>query len=115
VTQPIANRQSQIKNLLGYALAILALVFLGRVLVQTWDQIAASNFRFEFDVLPLIVSLVLLTVARVFAVEAWRRVLLSLGERTRFWLWFARVVHFGPNALHSRQRVANRDVDDDVE
>jgi len=84
VTQPIATRKTQIKNLLGYALAILALVFLGRVLVQTWDQIAASNFRFEFDVLPLMVSLVLLTIARLFAVEAWRRVLLSLGEQLDF-------------------------------
>ena len=84
MTEPGANRKSPIKNLLGYALAILALVFLGRVLVQTWDQIAASNVRFEFEAAPLIVSLVLLTVARVFAVEAWRRVLLSLGEQLDF-------------------------------
>ncbi|MCX7838762.1 MAG: flippase-like domain-containing protein [Anaerolineae bacterium] len=81
----IANRKSQIKNLLGYALTLIVLFFLGRVLVQTWDQIAASNVRFEFDAPLLIVSLILLTVARVFAVEAWRRVLLSLGEKVDFW------------------------------
>lgn len=80
----IANHKSKIKNLLGYALTLAVLFFLGRVLVQTWDQIAASNVRFEFEVLPLIVSLVLLTVARVFAVEAWRNVLLSLGEQIDF-------------------------------
>ncbi|MBM3129391.1 MAG: hypothetical protein FJ009_12295 [Chloroflexi bacterium] len=70
-----------LKRILGYALAIGVLFFLGRVLVQTWDQVAASDFRFEFDALPLAVSLGLLFIARVFAVEAWRRILLSLGER----------------------------------
>ena len=50
------------------------------MLVQTWGEIAASGFQFEFDVPPLIVSLVLLVVARGFAVEAWRRILISLGE-----------------------------------
>ena len=77
-------RTSNLKTLLGYALTLVVLFFLGRVLVQTWDQIAASNVRFEFDAPLLVVSLVLLIIARVFAVVAWWRVLLSLGEHVDF-------------------------------
>lgn len=75
---------SNLKTFLGYALTLVVLFFLGRVLVQTWDQIAASNVRFEFDAPLLLCSLVLLTVARAFAVGAWWRVLLSLGEYVDF-------------------------------
>ena len=68
----------------GYVLALAVLFFLARVLVQTWDQVAASGFRFEFDLPRLVISLGLLVVARCFAVEAWRRILISLGEHLPF-------------------------------
>ncbi len=82
-------RQSLISNLqlrrvVGYILALAVLYFLGRLLVQMWGQLAETGFRFEFNWPRLVVSLVLLVVARAFAVEAWRRVLISLGESFGF-------------------------------
>ena len=72
------------RRIASYILALAVLFFLGRVLVQTWGEIAASGFRFEFDMPALLVSLGLLVVARGFAVEAWRRILISLGEQFDF-------------------------------
>ncbi len=72
------------RRIIGSALAGAVLVFLGRVLAQTWDQVAASGFNWEFDLLPLIVSLGLLVVARGFAVEAWRRIVIALGAYFEF-------------------------------
>ena len=82
----IEHRKSKIpwRRIIGYILALAVLFFLGRVLVQTWGEIAASGFQFEFDVPPLIVSLVLLVIARGFAVEAWRRIVISLGDYLDF-------------------------------
>jgi glycosyltransferase involved in cell wall biosynthesis len=68
-----------LRRVVGYVLALAALYFLGRLLVQTWGQLAETDFRFEFDWPRLVVSLALLVVARAFAVEAWRRILISLG------------------------------------
>lgn len=83
------NRKSEIlnpklKRSVGYILALAILFFLARMLYQTWGDLAAAGFKFEFDLPRLIVSLVLLVVARAFAVEAWRRILISLGESFGF-------------------------------
>ncbi|MDE3089722.1 MAG: hypothetical protein KGJ80_10130, partial [Chloroflexota bacterium] len=80
------NRRSKIpwRRVLGYLVAVAALVSLGGVLTQTWGDVVKSGFQFEFDWLPLVVSLVLLVAARGFAVEAWRRILISLGEHFDF-------------------------------
>ena len=75
-----AIRNSSVKRIVGFALALAVLFFLGRVLVQTWGEIATVGFKFEFDLPPLIVSLFLLVVARGFAVEAWRRIVIALGD-----------------------------------
>ena len=72
------------RRILGYLIALAALASLGIVLARTWDDVIKSGFKFEFDLLPLVVSLVLLVVARGFAVEAWRRILISLGEHFDF-------------------------------
>jgi glycosyltransferase 2 family protein len=72
------------RRILGYIVAFAALGSLGIVLMRSWDDVVKSGFKFEFDVPPLIVSLVLLIVARGFAVEAWRRILISLGEHFSF-------------------------------
>ena len=85
----ISNQKSKIqslpwKRIIGYLLALAVLFFLGRLLVQTWDQVAASGFKFEFDLPRLLISLILLVVARGFAVEAWRRVLIALGAQLDF-------------------------------
>lgn len=64
----------------GYFLAFAVLFFLVRLLFQTWNDLAATGFQFHFDLPRLIASLILLVVARGFAVEAWRRILISLGE-----------------------------------
>jgi hypothetical protein len=87
------NRKSQIENIVlskakdrkliraaGYILALAVLFFLVRLLLQTWNDLAATGFQFQFDLPRLIVSLILLVVARGFAVEAWRQILISLGE-----------------------------------
>lgn len=78
----IQNPKSKInwRRIVGILLAIAVLFFLGRILTQTWGDLAASGFKFEFDLPPLIASLVLLVVARGFAVEAWRRIVISLGD-----------------------------------
>jgi len=82
----IANRKSQIpwRRVLGYLIALAALLSLGYLLAQTWGDVVQSGFKFDFEFLPLIVSLVLLVVARGFAVEAWRRILISLGNNFDF-------------------------------
>ena len=69
-----------IQRAAGLVLALAILFFLGQLLYRTWDDLARSGFAFEFDLPRLFVSLALLVVARAFAVEAWRRILMSLGE-----------------------------------
>ncbi len=75
---------SKFRRAVGYVFAIAVLVYLGDVLYRTWNQVAQSGFRFEFDLPRLAVSLVLLVIARGFAVEAWRRILIGLGEYCSF-------------------------------
>lgn len=70
----------RVRRLAGVIFAVAILLSLGKVLVQTWDQVAASGFHFKFEWARLTISLLLLVVGRAFAVEAWRRILLSLGE-----------------------------------
>lgn len=65
-------------------MAVAIFIFLGNLLYRTWGDLARSDFRFEFDWPRLAISLVLLVVARGFAVEAWRRILISLGEYFAF-------------------------------
>lgn len=80
------------KRLLGYAITLLILFFLGRALYTSWSQVVESGFQFNFNAPLLIISLILLVVARGFAVEAWRRILIALGEYITFTLgmrvWF---------------------------
>ncbi|MBI5034483.1 MAG: flippase-like domain-containing protein [Chloroflexi bacterium] len=71
----------KIKRTIGYILALAIIVFLVRVLYQTWGDLTATGFRFEFDFPKLVTSLILLVVARAFAMEAWRQILFSLGEK----------------------------------
>lgn len=81
-----------VKRLLGYAITLLILFFLGRALYTSWSQVIESGFQFNFNAPLLIISLVLLVVARGFAVEAWRRILIALGEYITFTIgmrvWF---------------------------
>ncbi|MEW5719116.1 MAG: lysylphosphatidylglycerol synthase domain-containing protein [Chloroflexota bacterium] len=70
----------KIKRVFGSLLAFAILFFLGKMLYQTWGDLVALDFRFEFELPRLVLSLALLVVARAFAVEAWRRILISLGE-----------------------------------
>ena len=74
----------KLRRILGSLLALAVLFFLGSLLVRTWGDLSQSGFKFEFDSLPLIISLGLLIMARGFAVEAWRRILISLGEQLDF-------------------------------
>jgi len=71
----------KIKRTVGYILALAIIIFLARVLYQTWGDLAATGFRFEFNWGELILSLVLLVVARAAAMEAWRQILFALGEK----------------------------------
>ncbi len=74
----------QLRRIAGILLALAILFFLGDLLYRTWGDLAKSGFKFEFDLPRLAISLALLVIARAFAVEAWRRILLSLGERIGF-------------------------------
>ena len=80
------------RRLIGYLITLLILFFLGRTLYTSWSQVVESGFQFNFNAPLLIVSLVLLVVARGFAVEAWRRILIALGEYITFTIgmrvWF---------------------------
>ncbi len=73
-----------LKRILGYALTLLILFFLARTLYVTWSQVVESGFQFNFNAPLLAISLVLLVIARGFAVEAWRRILIALGESIGF-------------------------------
>jgi len=80
----LSRNSKQIRRLAGYILAVAILIFLGDLLSRTWGDLAKSGFKFEFDLPRLAISLALLVVARAFAVEAWRRILISLGEHFGF-------------------------------
>jgi hypothetical protein len=86
---------SRLRNwrlILGWVLAVAILIFLAQTLVSSWDKVATSGFHFEFNLPLLAASLVLLVIGRGFAVEAWRRVLMALGNRVpfrfAFYTWF---------------------------
>jgi glycosyltransferase 2 family protein len=74
----------QVRRVAGFLLALAILFFLGDLLYRTWGDLAQSGFHFTFDLPRLIISLALLVIARGFAVEAWRRILISLGDRIGF-------------------------------
>lgn len=80
------------RRALGWLLALAILFFLVRTLWTTWDQVAQSGFTFQFNLLLLLASVVLLVPGRSFAVEAWRRILGTLGHsisfRFAFYAWF---------------------------
>lgn len=78
VKELVAN--PRVRRLVGYLFAVAILVALGNALYRTWGQLGATGFEFRFDWPRLGISLVLLVVARGFAVEAWRRILIGLGE-----------------------------------
>lgn len=74
----------QIRRIAGILLAVAILFFLGDLLYRTWGDLAKAGFKFEFDLPRLAISLALLVIARAFAVEAWRRILLALGAQIGF-------------------------------
>ncbi|MBI4786376.1 MAG: flippase-like domain-containing protein [Chloroflexi bacterium] len=85
----ISNLKSLISNpnlrrIAGAILAVAILISMGDLLYRTWGDLAKSGFHFDFDPPRLVVSLALLVVARGFAVEAWRRILISLAEYFSF-------------------------------
>ncbi len=80
----LSRNSKQLRRIAGYILAVAILFFLGQLLYRTWGDLAKSGFQFQFDLPRLAVSLALLVVARAFAVEAWRRILISLGEHFDF-------------------------------
>ncbi len=86
------NRLKNWRRIAGWILALAILVFLAQTLLSSWDKVAASGFHFQFNLPLLAVSLVLLVIGRGFAVEAWRRILLALGNtlsfRFAFYTWF---------------------------
>jgi glycosyltransferase 2 family protein len=72
------------RRMLGYALTVVILFFLVRTLYSSWAQVIQSGFKFTLNAPLVAVSLVLLVIARAFAVEAWRRILIALGEYVGF-------------------------------
>ncbi len=80
------------RRVAGWLLAVAILYFLGRTLLDSWTQVAASGFKFQLNPPLLVISLLMLVVGRGFAVEAWRRILMALGHhitfRFAFYTWF---------------------------
>ena len=80
------------RRAVGWLLAIAILFFLGRTLWTSWDQVAQSGFTFQFNLPLFVISIFLLVPGRTFAVEAWRRILKTLGNeislRFAVYAWF---------------------------
>lgn len=74
----------KLRRLLGYLLTIVILFFLTRTLYTSWSQVVESGFKFTFNAPLVAISLALLVIARGMAVEAWRRILLALGDHIGF-------------------------------
>lgn len=85
------NRKN-LRRLIGWVIALVILYFLAQTLVSSWAEVQASGFHFTFNWPLLAFSLVLLVIGRGFAVEAWRRILMALGDRVSFrfafYAWF---------------------------
>lgn len=73
-----------LKRILGYSVTLIILFFLARTLYASWSQVVESGFQFNFNAPLVLVSLALLIVGRGFAVEAWRRILIALGDYIGF-------------------------------
>jgi uncharacterized membrane protein YbhN (UPF0104 family) len=86
------SRLNNWRRVAGWLLAIAILFFLAQTLVSSWDRVAASGFHFQFNLPLLALSLALLVIGRGFGVEAWRRILMALGNyvpfRFAFYAWF---------------------------
>lgn len=80
------------RRAIGWLLALAILVFLARTLWSSWSEIARSGFEFEFNLPLLVISCLLLVPGRSLAVEAWRRILRTLGNpipfRFAIYSWF---------------------------
>jgi len=80
------------RRAVGWLLAVAILFFLGRTVWASWAQIAQSGFTFQFNLPLFALSLLLLVPGRIFAVEAWRRILSELGNpiplRFAVFAWF---------------------------
>jgi len=80
------------RRAVGWLLALAILFFLGRTLWASWAQVAQSGFTFQFNLPLFALSLFLLVPGRTFAVEAWRRILRTLGNpislRFAVYAWF---------------------------
>lgn len=80
------------RRAVGWLLALAILFFLGRTVWASWDQVAQSGFTFQFNLPLFVISIFLLVPGRTFAVEAWRRILRTLGNpislRFAVYAWF---------------------------
>lgn len=72
------------RRIFGYALTVAIFFFLARTLYTSWSQVVESGFKFTFNAPLAGISLALLVIARGFAVEAWRRILIALGDYIGF-------------------------------
>lgn len=84
--------RSALRRSLGWLLAIAILFFLGQLVVSSWDQVTRSGYVFRPNWPLVALSLGMLVAGRGFAVEAWRRIVLLLGDalsyRAAFRAWF---------------------------
>lgn len=85
-------KQMTWRRAVGWLLALAILFFLGRTLWASWDQVAQSGFTFQFNLPLFVISILLLVPGRTFGVEAWRRILRTLGNtislRFAVYAWF---------------------------
>lgn len=86
------TKQITWRRAIGWVLALAILFFLVRTVLASWDEVAASGFIFRFNLPLVVLSVVLLVPGRSLAVEAWRRILGTLGNpipfRFAIYAWF---------------------------
>jgi hypothetical protein len=82
----------RIRRLAGYLLSLAVMIFLGRTLFLTWNELTTSGMRFALDPVRLTASMATLLAGGVLAVASWRRVVLGLGQQlslaTALRAWF---------------------------
>ena len=101
---PLQNQLPILRRIAGYALALLVLFFLGRLLYQNQADLAAQHVSFQIDFGLLFVSLVLQVVGLSLSVETWRRLLeemdghISFRNAFRIW-WFSNLTRYIPGNI----------------
>jgi hypothetical protein len=87
---PVA--QPRIWRVLQFAAGILLVALAVRSILLNWTDLRAQSLDWQLSPLPILLSVLTVFLAYAVLIEAWRRVVLSMGERLPFFtavrIWF---------------------------